>query len=83
MKKNLYGVTVLALAHLALCQCSAQTTNQPKGFTDWPPGLSPAEVGKKLATNMVPPLDPDPAQRTLCRGLDLDDGPEVRRPDQE
>jgi len=54
MKKTVYGMMMLALANLALCQCLAQTATQPRAFTDWPAGLSPAEVGKKLATNMVP-----------------------------
>ena len=54
MKKTMCGLIVLALANLVLCKCSGQTTTQPKAFTDWPAGLSPAEVGKKLATNMVP-----------------------------
>jgi rhamnogalacturonyl hydrolase YesR len=54
MKKTVFGLMALALANLALCECSAQTATQPKAFTDWPPGLSPAEVGKKLATNMLP-----------------------------
>ena len=52
MKKTLCGLIVLALANLMLCKCSGQTPTQPKAFTDWPAGLSPAEVGKKLATNM-------------------------------
>jgi rhamnogalacturonyl hydrolase YesR len=54
MKKTLFGLMALALAHGALCVCSAQTATQPKAFTNWPPGLSPAEVGRKIATNMVP-----------------------------
>jgi rhamnogalacturonyl hydrolase YesR len=54
MKKTLCGLIVLALANLVLCKCSGQTPTQPKAFTDWPAGLSPMEVGKKLATNMVP-----------------------------
>jgi rhamnogalacturonyl hydrolase YesR len=54
MKKTASGLVLLALASLALCQCSVQTTTQLKAFTDWPAGLSPAEVGKKLATNMLP-----------------------------
>jgi rhamnogalacturonyl hydrolase YesR len=54
MKKTAYGLILLALGSLALCECSAQTTPQPKAFTDWPAGQSPAEVGKKLAANMQP-----------------------------
>ena len=54
MKKTLFGLIVLALTNLVLCECSAQTATQPKAFTDWPVGLSPAEVGRKLATNMAP-----------------------------
>ena len=54
MKKTLNRLIVLALANWALCVCPAQTTPPIKAFTDWPAGLSPAEVGKKLATNMLP-----------------------------
>jgi hypothetical protein len=53
-KKNGYGLIVLAFAILAHCGCSTQTTMQPRAFTDWPPGLSPAEGGKKLANNIQP-----------------------------
>jgi rhamnogalacturonyl hydrolase YesR len=54
MKKTLNRLIVLALANWALCGCKTQTTPQIKAFADWPAGLSPAEVGKKLATNMLP-----------------------------
>ena len=54
MKKTMHGLMGLALASLALCECSAQTTPEIKAFADWPAGLSPAEVGKKAATSMLP-----------------------------
>jgi unsaturated rhamnogalacturonyl hydrolase len=50
MKKNECGLIVLALAGLMLGGCATQ---QPKAFTNWPPGASPAEVGRKAATNML------------------------------
>ena len=49
MKKNTCGLIVLALAGLMLGGCATQ---QPKAFTNWPPGTSPAEVGKLVATAM-------------------------------
>src|ERR1035437_6234615 len=54
MKRTMYGLIVLALANLLLCGCATQSITQPKAFTDWPAGTSPAEVGKKAATSMLP-----------------------------
>jgi unsaturated rhamnogalacturonyl hydrolase len=54
MKNLASGLIALAIATLSLGNILAQNLIQPKEFTDWPPGLSPAEVGKKLCTNMLP-----------------------------
>jgi rhamnogalacturonyl hydrolase YesR len=54
MKKITFGLFLLALANLSLRLCSAQTATQPAAFTNWPPGQSPAEVGRKAATNILP-----------------------------
>src|ERR1035441_1917659 len=54
MKHIAYGLIILAIATLALGNAPAQNVVQPREFTDWPAGLSPAEVGKKLCTNMLP-----------------------------
>jgi rhamnogalacturonyl hydrolase YesR len=48
------GSIALAFAILVQCGCVPQTTTQPSALTDWPPGESPAEVGKKLANNIPP-----------------------------
>src|ERR1035437_423840 len=50
MNKSDCGLIVLAFAGLMLGGCATQ---QPKAFTNWPAGASPAEVGKKAATNML------------------------------
>jgi rhamnogalacturonyl hydrolase YesR len=54
MKHIAYGLIILAIATLALGNAPAQNVVQLREFTDWPAGLSPVEVGKKLCTNMLP-----------------------------
>ena len=54
MNRTVYGLIVLVFANLLLSGCATQSTTRPKAFTDWPAGLSPAEVGKKAATSMLP-----------------------------
>jgi unsaturated rhamnogalacturonyl hydrolase len=50
--KTLWMALVAGIAALAwTCPSMAQT--QPKEFTDWPAGASPAEVGKRVAENFV------------------------------
>jgi unsaturated rhamnogalacturonyl hydrolase len=54
MKKTTWRSIVLMLTSLMLAGCASQQATQPKAFTDWPAGASPAAVGKKVATNMLP-----------------------------
>lgn len=41
---------VIGLLSLAICH---QSSAQVKEFTDWPPGTSPAEVGKRVAEHFI------------------------------
>ena len=54
MKRIMYGLIVSLFANLLLSGCATPSTTQPKAFTNWPAGTSPAEVGKKAATSMLP-----------------------------
>jgi rhamnogalacturonyl hydrolase YesR len=41
-------------AGILIIASATQGASQPKAFTDWPAGQSPAEVGKKAATSILP-----------------------------
>ena len=43
-----------ALAGLAMMGLAGVATAQIKEFTNWPAGMSPQEVGKKISENMIP-----------------------------
>jgi rhamnogalacturonyl hydrolase YesR len=46
IRYSLAGIMILGLAGAA--------TAQKKEFTNWPPGMEPVEVGKKIVQNMLP-----------------------------
>jgi rhamnogalacturonyl hydrolase YesR len=54
MTKSMQRLILLVLANLVLGGCVASKPSQPAAFTNWPAGTSPQEVGKKVATNMLP-----------------------------
>ena len=54
MKKTVYGLIASILVSFLLSGCITQSTTHPKAFTNWPAGQSPAEVGKKAVTSMLP-----------------------------
>lgn len=42
------------LAAALLCGCVTAPPKHPESFSNWPPGTSPAEVGKRVAENCLP-----------------------------
>jgi hypothetical protein len=44
----------LSLAGLMMVGLAGVATAQKKEFTNWPAGMDPREVGKKIATDMIP-----------------------------
>jgi hypothetical protein len=43
-----------SLAGLIIVGLAGVATAQKKEFTNWPAGISPQEIGKKIVTDMIP-----------------------------
>ena len=54
MKRTIWAIVTLAAIIGMIFGCGSLRTSQPKPFADWPAGVSPEEVGKKLSNHMLP-----------------------------
>jgi rhamnogalacturonyl hydrolase YesR len=52
-KTRMKSILLAVATSLLLAGCSTAQTNRNESFSNWPPGASPAEVGKRVAENFT------------------------------